>query len=90
MWLLKTQFEDLEENTVDQLLEMKQRETTLDNNIKKRLNTMKKELSFSMLDQQSTIQKYFDRVLQVEQKVKNFEESQNLGLIKRLFNMTNQ
>ena len=80
----------MEENTVDQLLEMKQREQVLDSDIKKRLKIMKKELSFSMLDQQTTIQKYFDRVLQVEQKIKNVEESQNLGLIKRLFNLSNQ
>ena len=90
VWLLKTQFEYLEENTVDQLLEMKQREQVLDSDIKKRLKIMKKELSFSMLDQQTTIQKYFDRVLQVEQKIKNVEESQSLGLIKRLFNLSNQ
>lgn len=90
VWLLKTQFEHLEENTVDQLLEMKQREKVLDSDIKKRLKMMKKELSFSMRDQQTTIQKYFDRVLQLEQKIKNVEESQNLGLIKRLFNLSNQ
>ena len=80
----------MEENTVDQLLEIKQREKVLDSDIKKRLKIMKKELSFSMLDQQTTIQKYFDRVLQVEQKIKAVEESQNFGLIKRLFNLSNQ
>ena len=90
VWLLKTQFEHLEENTVDQLLEMKQREKVFDSDIKKRLKIMKKELSFSMRDQQTTIQKYFDRVLQLEQKIKTVEESQNLGLIKRLFNLSNQ
>ena len=90
VWLLKTQFEHLEENTVDQLLEMKQREKVLDSDIKKRLKIMKKELSFSMRDQQTTIQKYFDQVLQLEQKIKTVEESQNLGLIKRLFNLSNQ
>ncbi len=90
IWLLKTQFEDLEEQTVDQLLEMKQREKVLDSSIHKRLKTMKKELAFSMLDQQSTIQKYFDRVLQMEQKIKSVEESQSLGIIKRLFNQCNQ
>ena len=85
IWLLKTQFEDLEEQTVDQLLEMKQREKVLDSSIHKRLKTMKKELAFSMLDQQSTIQQYFDRVLQVEQKIKNIEEIQSVGIIRRLF-----
>jgi len=69
---------------------MKQREKVLDSDIKKRLKIMKKELSFSMRDQQTTIQKYFDRVLQLEQKIKTVEESQNLGLIKRLFNLSNQ
>ena len=43
VWLLKTQFEYLEENTVDQLLEIKQREKVLDSDIKKRLKIMKKE-----------------------------------------------
>lgn len=85
IWLLKTQFEDLEEQTIDQLLEMKQMEKHQIAENKKRFIKMRKELAFSMLDQQSMVEKYFDRVVQMEQKLEIIESSQNSSLLRRLF-----
>ena len=85
IWLLKTQFEDLEEQTIDQLLEMKSLEKHQIAESNKRSNKMKKELAYSMLDQQSMIERYFDRVVQIEQKLEVIENIQGSSILKRMF-----
>lgn len=85
IWLLKTQFEDLEEQTIDQLLEMKNLEKHQIAESNKRAKKMKKELAYSMLDQQSMIERYFDRVVQIEQKLEVIKNIQGSSILKRMF-----
>ena len=75
VWLLKTQFEHLEENTVDQLLEMKQREKVLDSDIKKRLKMMKKSYLF-----QCEISKLLSKNILIE----SYSLSKKLRMLKNL------
>ena len=87
VWLLKTQFEHLEEKIiVDQLLEMKQREKVLDSDIKTAKNDEKRVIFFNARSANYYPKIFLSESYSLSKKLRMLKNLRIWDWIKRLFN----